>query len=247
MLSHDEFTKLLEAEQTATLKSQLARGVYDRLTKTDFSEIIEAFALDIQRDGETSQQAYTRCIETTEPGRVLYTAYKRAPSVAGHIEKHAYIKQIQEIADLHFSELTSPQQRFSNAIDTDKYGRPYDKLAHAMYQTAKSAPGSDVAPTAPEAPVDIAKANAEASGSAHAMMLDRARRVKEMLPNLSDSQAYVRAYLDPKNNDVKEAMAREQAWNLDGVGDTEYMRRQNAAYSNPHVPPGPRAGSRPRP
>jgi hypothetical protein len=127
MLSHGEFTKLLEAEQTARLKSQLSRGVYDHLTKQDFSEVIEAFALDIQAEGETSQQAYVRFIEKEPAGRSLFAAYRRAPSTKGHIEKSAYISEIQKLADARFPELPTPQRRFAHAIE--KLKTDLEKLA----------------------------------------------------------------------------------------------------------------------
>jgi hypothetical protein len=183
--------KLVEEDISATFHKDLSAGCYAHCTKQDFHEIIEAFASDIQSPGETAQQAYVRTIEMTDIGKSLYKAYKSAPDTSPRaVEKYKLIAEIQNRADERFPELKTPQQRFAHAIDVDPHRRPYDKIAHSLYQVAKIAPGRDIAPAPAEPTVDFQKADAASRGSAHEEMLSLARQHRAANPRLTDEQAY---------------------------------------------------------
>jgi hypothetical protein len=100
--------------------------------------------------------------------------------------------------------------------------RPYDRVAHALYQAAKAAPGADRAPPA----VDIHKADAARRGPPSERMLELAREHQKMFPNKSDAQAYAFVYTSRENVDLQQRMSAEQ-WSLNTVGDTAYNQRNN--------------------
>jgi hypothetical protein len=90
-------------------------------------------------------------------------------------------------------------------------------------------------------PADTHAAMAKRSGPASMEMLAIARSLKEKDPKLSDAAAYMRAYTDPKNVELKQKVLEEN-WSLAGVGDTAYAAGMSAPYSNPRP-----ASSGPRP
>jgi hypothetical protein len=111
-------------------KMTVDQGRYVGYDKGDFHRAIEKRAAEIRRPGETSEQSYSRVLETND-GRLLFAAYKIAPpgaapndSAPAVASKGAAEKEMQAAVENHRAASAaqglslSPEQAFT-AVYTD--------------------------------------------------------------------------------------------------------------------------------